>query len=222
MTEDGLTRPAVNTAADVTLVTRGVTVATRIAAAAADTLVVVPAAEGDEGRAVVTTGTWDSVAAHTGDRVEVYWGDGPDVWQLNGVVVAVEDGSSPGWRISAHGSAERSQRRGAVRARVVVPVYVPWLDGQIVGETIDLSEGGMRAMLAGWGLPPEPDTTLEVSLTIDEESVTLRGEVLRGTDRGSGMWLLAVRFTVVPETAGDLLRRRVFRALREERARELD
>jgi c-di-GMP-binding flagellar brake protein YcgR len=222
MTEHGLIRPEVNTAADVTLVARGVTVATRIAAATTDTLVVVPAAKGDEGRAVVKTGTWDSVAAHTGDRVEVYWGDGPEVWQLNGVVVAVEDSSQPEWRISAHGSAERSQRRGAVRARVALPVYVPWLDGQIVGETVDVSEGGLRAMLAGWGLPPKPGTTLELSLTIDEESVTVRGEVIRGTDRGSGTWLLAVRFTAVPDAAADLLRRRVFRAMREERARQLD
>src|SRR5690348_18423718 len=100
MTEHELIRPAVNTAADVPLVTRGVTVATRIAAVDTGTLVVVPAEGDDEARAVVKTGTWDSVAANAGDRVEVYWGDGPDVWQLNGVVVAVEDGSQPGWRIS--------------------------------------------------------------------------------------------------------------------------
>ena len=86
----------------------------------------------------------------------------------------------------------------------------------------DLSEAGVRALFNGWGLPPDPGTMLEVGLTLDKDVLDLRGEVVWRAERGGGQWLMAMRFVDVPERDADVLRRHVFRALREERTRVLD
>ena len=90
------------------------------------------------------------------------------------------------------------------------------------GSTVDISEGGVKVLVDGWGLPPEAGTPLLVTLTL-EDGVTLdvHGEVVWTADRGTKQWILAIRFTQVSERDGDTLRRRVFRALREERSRSL-
>ena len=83
--------------------------------------------------------------------------------------------------------------------------------------TVDLSESGMRALMDGWGLPPEPDTLTQVSLALDDALLHLQGRIVWTSIRGA-QWLLAMQFLDVPENAGDRLRRRVFQALRDERA----
>jgi len=75
----------------------------------------------------------------------------------------------------------------------------------------------MRALMDGWGLPPAPGTASQVSLTLDDALLHLRGSIVWTSIRGA-QWLLAMRFLEVPEKAADLLRRRVFQALRDERA----
>ena len=96
-------------------------------------------------------------------------------------------------------------------------MYLPWADGQLVGETIDLSEAGVRVVVDGWALPPEAGTRLEVGLMLDDEAVHVRGQVVRLQDNG-GRWLMSLSFLDVPERDADALRKRVFQALREERA----
>jgi hypothetical protein len=100
---------------------------------------------------------------------------------------------------------------------VEVEVLIPWAGGQMAGRTVDLSEGGMRALMDGWGLPPEPGTTTQLSLAVDDVLLHLHGSVVWTSIRGA-QWLLAMQFVDVPEDTGDLLRRRVFQALRDERA----
>ena len=87
----------------------------------------------------------------------------------------------------------------------------------MTGNTVDLSEGGMRALMDGWGLPPEPGTPTQVSLDLGDALVHLHGEFVWTSIRGA-QWLLAMKFDDVPEKAADALRRRVFQALRDERA----
>ncbi|WP_345770473.1 hypothetical protein [Blastococcus saxobsidens] len=45
----------------------------------------------------------------------------------------------------------------------------------------------------------------------------VKGEIVRQTSQGP-RWLLSMQFLDVSETTGDALRRRVFKALRDERA----
>lgn len=203
--DENLHRPEESGSADVTLLTRGVTVTASVEESGTGLVIVRP----DPGR------PQDEI--HPGDRVELYWIGGHEERTLGGEVTSIEGGPEPRWHIGVSGMAERSQRRKAVRARVGVDVLIPWAGGQMTGVTVDLSEGGMRALMDGWGLPPEPGTRSQVSLTVDDALVHLQGSIVWTTIRGA-QWLLAMQFLDVPDEAADRLRRRVFQALRDERA----
>ncbi|SDF03076.1 PilZ domain-containing protein [Blastococcus aurantiacus] len=207
MTDPDANRPHESSRADVTLVTRGITVTAAVDVSTEFAIVVRPDGEGT---------AWKT-AVKDGDPVELYWVGAEEERTLPAKIIDVEPGDEVRWHLVATGPAERSQRRKAVRARVSVPAYIPWADGQLVGETVDLSEAGARCLVDGWGLPPEPESRLEVSLTLGDEVVHLHGQVVRQQGQGP-RWLLSMRFLDVPERDGDLLRRRVFQALREERA----
>jgi c-di-GMP-binding flagellar brake protein YcgR len=87
---------------------------------------------------------------------------------------------------------------------------------------VDLSEAGMRALVDGWGLIPDPGTPSAVVVELgSEDPVHVTGTVVRREDR-AGRWLLSLRFDGVPEQLADRLRRRVFQAMREQRARLAD
>jgi hypothetical protein len=203
--DQNLDRPEESGSADVTLVARGVTFTASVEVSSTGVVVVRP------------IGDLTDAALQPGDAVELYWVGGQEERTLGGIVSSIEDGPDPLWHIAVKGQAERSQRRKAVRARVAVEVLIPWAGGQMTGLTVDLSEGGMRALMDGWGLPPAPGTASQVSLTLDDALLHLRGGIVWTSIRGA-QWLLAMQFHEVPEKAADLLRRRVFQALRDERA----
>lgn len=201
-------RPEESASADVTLIARGITVTAHVEVS--DTYVVVV-------RPIGGAPGWDSAEIGLGDSVELYWVGGQEERTLAGTVTQLEEGPDARWHLAVSGQAERSQRRKAVRARVQVPVIIPWAGGQMTGSTVDLSEGGMRALMDGWGLPPESGTPTQVSLDLVDALVHLHGEFVWTSIRGA-QWLLAMKFNDVPEKAADALRRRVFQALRDERA----
>jgi hypothetical protein len=201
-------RPEESASADVTVISRGVTITAQVEVSETNVVVVRPTGGGPG---------WESAQIVLGDAVELYWVGGQEERTLAGTVSRIEGGADARWHLAVSGQAERSQRRKAVRARVAVPVIIPWAGAQMTGETVDLSEGGMRALMDGWGIPLDPGTPSQVSLTVDDALVHLRGEVVWTSIRGA-QWLLAMKFIDVPEKAADLLRRRVFQALRDERA----
>jgi len=208
MTDPYLDRPEESASADVTLLSRGITVTAHVEVSDVSLVVVRPTGD-------ATTGA--SAALRPGDAVQLYWIGGHEERTLAGTLTQVEGGSDPRWHLAVTGQAERSQRRKAVRAWVSVPVTIPWAGSQMNGNTVDLSEGGMRALVDGWGVPLDPGTPTQVSLDIDDVLVDLHGEIVWTSIRGA-QWLLAVRFVDVPEKTADTLRRRVFQALRDERA----
>jgi hypothetical protein len=201
-------RPEESASADVTVISRGITITAQVEVS--DTyLVVVQPTGGGPG--------WDSAEIQLGDAIELYWVGGQEERTLTGTVSQLEGGADPRWHLAVSGMAQRSQRRKAVRGRVALPVIIPWAGGQMLGLTVDLSENGMRALVDGWGIAPDPGTTLQVSLELEDALVHLPGETVWTSIRGA-QWLLAVKFLEVPENAADRLRRRVFQALRDERA----
>ncbi len=203
-----LDRPEETASADVTLISRGLTVTAHVEVSDVSVVVVRPTG-GAPG--------WDSTEIQPGDAVELYWVGGHEERTLTGTATQIESGAEPRWHLAVSGQAERSQRRKAVRARVSVPVIIPWAGAQMEGKTVDLSEGGMRALMDGWGVPMDPGTPTQVSLELDDVLVHLHGEIVWTTIRGA-QWLMAMKFVDVPEKAADTLRRRVFQALRDERA----
>jgi hypothetical protein len=204
-----LNRPEETASADVTLISRGVTVTAYVEVSDTHVVVVRPTAGGPG---------WDSADVGPSDPIELYWVGGQEERTLGGTISRVEGGADPRWHLAVSGQAERSQRRKAVRARVAVPVVIPWAGAQMTGNTVDLSEGGMRALMDGWGVPLDPGTRSQLSLDLGDDTVLyLRGEVVWTTIRGA-QWLLAMRFDDLLDKDADLLRRRVFQALRDERA----
>ena len=207
MSESDADRPEESTHADVTLVTRGITVTASVDRSDDFVLVVRP----------VVTGA-ASEAIKIGDPVEIYWVSGYEERTLPAKVASIDESAEPSWTLRPTGPAERSQRRKSVRGRVELPIVMPWAGGLLRGLTVDLSEGGMKALVEGWGLPPESGTPTVITLQLEDGVVLdLNGEVVWHASRGQN-WLLAMRFLGVEERAADTLRRRVFRALREERA----
>jgi PilZ domain len=206
-------RPDARTRAEVTLVSRGITVIACVNRSDESGLVVSPSGAGRE---------WhESVKA--GDPVEVYWVSGYEERTLPAKVSSVDSTAQASWHLQPTGPAERSQRRKTVRAKVVVPIVVPWAGGLLRGTTIDLSESGLKALVDGWGLPPESGTPLRLTVSVEDDlTVDLAGAVAWGSERATGQWVLAVQFTGIDDRTGDTLRRRVFRALREERSRGTD
>jgi len=203
-----LDRPEETASADVTLIARGLTVTAQVEVSDVSVVIVRPTG-GAPG--------WESADIQPGDAVELYWIGGQEERTLTGTVSQIESTTDPRWHLKVSGQAERSQRRKAVRARVAVPVIIPWAGSQMEGKTVDLSEGGMRALMDGWGVPMDPGTPTQVSLTLDDALVHLHGEIVWTSIRGA-QWLMAMKFVDVPEKAADTLRKRVFQALRDERA----
>jgi hypothetical protein len=211
MSEPGVDHPEEQSEAEVTLTGRGISVSTRVEFAGSGVISVRPSV----GEYV------EQVVAAIGDRVEVFWKAGEETRALPAEVLSVEQGAAPRWRLQITGPAEVSQRRQAVRGRIVLPVEVGYGSAEMTGETVDLSEAGMRVTCDGFGVPPEAGSRLDLVLQLEDGPVAMKGEVVRFQSRGA-RWLLSIRFLDLPEKEGDRVRRRVFQALREERARQAD
>jgi hypothetical protein len=208
MDEIDVNRPAERSQADVTLVTRGITVTACVDVSTDHALVVSPQSE-ESG--------WKT-RVDLADKVEVFWVAGNEERTLPAQIVEVEGGAEPRWHLVPTGPAGRSQRRKAVRARIALPVVLPWADHQLAGHTVDVSEAGMRAQVDGWGVPPERGTAMHVTIELENGFVDLRGEIIWVVPDRGPQWLVAMRFDDVSDRDADRIRQRVFQALRDERA----
>lgn len=209
--EPGVDHPEEQSEAEVTLTGRGISVSTRVEFVGDGVISVRPSV----GEYV------EQIVASAGDRVEVFWKAGEETRALPAEVLTADAGAAPRWRLQITGPAEISQRRQAVRGRVSLPLEIGYGSAELTGETVDLSENGMRATVDGLGVPPEPGSTLDLVVQMEDGPLKVKGEVVRFSARGA-RWLLSIRFRDVQEKDGDRIRRRVFQALREERARQAD
>lgn len=62
-------------------------------------------------------------------------------------------GEQPCWRLRPMGPATRGQRRNAVRAPMSLPVELVVGRTELIGETVDVSEGGLRCLFQPVGGP---------------------------------------------------------------------
>ena len=207
----GVDHPEEQTEVEVTLAGRGISVSARVEVVGIDALSVRPSV----GEFV------DQVVVKPGDAVEVYW-KGPDNQRsFPAEVTDVDQGAVIRWRLRITGPAEDSQRRKAVRGRVNVPVEVEYASVELKGATIDISEAGLRAEFEGFGAPPEAGAGLRLNLALEDGPLRTKAEVVRTQARGA-RWVISIRFLDIQEKDQDRVRRRVFQALREERARMAD
>jgi hypothetical protein len=211
MSEPGIDHPEVDGEAQVSLPGRGITVSSRVESVDGDVLSLRPSVGEFVDQAVVGQGT----------VVEVQWQRPEDQRVAPAEVVVVEAGAVLRWRLRMTGPAEVTQRRKAVRGRVVVPVEVGLGSLELKGESGDLSEDGARVNLDGFGVPPEAGDSVDLRIDLEDGVVVATAEVIRVTTRGA-RWSLSTRFLDIKEKDQDRVRRRVFPALREERARLSD
>jgi len=209
-------RPVTGTDVQLTPITRGVSMTGWVESAdgatlVGSTLVVRPSAP-------EMTETW---GIEPGDRIEVFWRTRGVGHALPATVVAVLPGEGVCWELRVVGPAEPSQRRQAVRANVQLPVRVHVGGTDTVGDTVDLSEAGCRVMVDGWGLPPEPGAAAEIALDLEDGEFVKQARIVRVLLRGA-RWFVSLEIVDPSEQERDRLRRRVFQALREERARLAD
>jgi c-di-GMP-binding flagellar brake protein YcgR len=104
---------------------------------------------------------------------------------------------------------------------VNVPVTAEYGSVDLKGTTIDLSEAGLRAEFEGMGAPPEAGAKLKLSVQLEDGGIKTAAEVVRTQARGAH-WVISIRFVNMQERDQDHVRRRVFQALREERAKRAD
>jgi hypothetical protein len=211
MSEPGIDHPEVDGEAQVSLPGRGITVSSRVESLDGDVLSVRPSVGEFVDHNVVTQGS----------LVEVQWQRPEDQRAAPAEVVAVESGAVLRWRLRITGPAEVTQRRKAVRGRVVVPVEVGMGSLELKGESSDLSEDGAKISMDGFGIQPEPGDSVDLRIELEGGVVVVKGEVIRVSARGA-RWFLSTRFLTIEERDQDRIRRRVFQALREERARLAD
>ena len=207
----GVDHPEEQTEAEVTLTGRGISVTSRVEMVQGDTISVRPSVGEFFEQAVVTVG----------DAVEVFWKHDDGQRALPAEVAAVEHGAVVRWRLTATGPAEHSQRRKAVRGRVAVPVEAGYGSAELTGSSVDLSEAGMRAEFEGFGVPPEAASKLDLLIKLEDGPIKCTAEVVRNQARGA-TWLMSIRFLSIQEKDQDRVRKRVFQALREERASKAD
>ena len=207
----GVDHPEEQTEAEVTLIGRGISVSSRVEVVQNEFISVRPSV----GEFV------DQVVVRVGDAVELFWKTEDAQRALPAEVTDVESGAVVRWRMRATGPAEASQRRKAVRGRVSVPVTAEYGAVELKGTTVDLSEAGLRAEFEGLGAPPEAGAKVDLTVQLEDGVVKTRAEVVRTQARGA-RWVMSIRFVDVQEKDQDRVRRRVFQALREERASKAD
>jgi c-di-GMP-binding flagellar brake protein YcgR len=207
----GVDHPVEQTEAEVTLIGRGISVSSRVEVVQNEFISVRPSV----GEFV------EQVVVKVGDVVEIFWKTEDAQRAMPAEVTDVEQGSIIRWRMRATGPAEASQRRKAVRGRVNVPVTAEYGSVDLKGTTIDLSEAGLRAEFEGMGAPPEAGAKLKLSVQLEDGGIKTAAEVVRTQARGAH-WVISIRFVNMQERDQDHVRRRVFQALREERAKRAD
>ncbi len=207
----GVDHPEEGTEAAVSLVGRKVAVTSRVDSVRDGVIVVRPSLDYISQSVVKMS-----------DRVDVTWASGQGHRALPAEVLSVDLGAVVRWRLQVMGPAESSQRRQAVRGPDTVPVRVRYGAVEETGETVDLSEGGTRIALVPFGLPPQPGATFDLVVDLGAGPLAIQAELVRWRQTRGGKWLLSLRFLQLREKEEDLVRRRVFLALREQRARESD
>src|SRR3954467_2329540 len=110
----------------------------------------------------------DQVVVRVGDVVELFWKTEDSQRARPAEITDVEQGAVIRWRMRATGPAEPSQRRKAVRGRVTVPVTAMYYGIELKGETVDVSEAGLRAEFEGMGAPPEAGAKADLLIALED------------------------------------------------------
>ena len=209
MITPGVDHPVQDGEAEISTAARSLSVSARVESTGPTAVVVRPSA-GD---------FVEQTVVRVGEQVSVFWMGPEGGRSFLADVTTVERGAVPRWHLQVTTPAEETQRRTAVRVRLSLPVVAAVNGVDLEGEILDFSEAGCRVVVDAYGNPPLPGSRIGVTLDLDSGALVTPAEVARQQTRAS-RWHLSLRFVDLPEKEQDRLRRRVFQALREERARQ--
>jgi hypothetical protein len=128
------------------------------------------------------------------------------------VTAVARVGGVPHWSVRLLGPAADGQRRQAVRAPVTWPVALTTDGGRLVGETLDVSESGLRARLTGeeGAGRPHRRQPVGVALRTDGGELLARAQVRRVQEAAAPwQWTVSVRFTGLSQASAEVVRREV-------------
>ena len=164
------------------------------------------------------------VSLPVGERFQILWRGIDELRSRPVVWGGVDRGEPRGWRGRPAAPATRGQRRRAVRVQMGRTVQMDVGNVQLVGTTLDVSEGGMRVALGRDVVtPPAPGVVAAIRLQLSRGEVACAAEVLQHFHREDGPPFLSFRFIDLPSRTEDLIRGEVFEELRlqQQRARGL-
>ncbi|MCW2582382.1 MAG: hypothetical protein JWQ53_1172 [Klenkia sp.] len=158
---------------------------------------------------VGTDGQGRRVRLGLGARVWVWWSpEDTPVRCRPYELLDVRGGVVPTWRLRPTGPAVEGDRRVHPRAPVHVPVGLAMPSGMLLGETADLSEGGLRVVFvaeptAGFGDVvhplPDPGDRATMAIVLDGVRTELRCRVVHRQRLGDGRRSLRVAFEDLPD-----------------------
>jgi c-di-GMP-binding flagellar brake protein YcgR len=170
-------------------------------------------------------GLGEAVTLHRGESMELSWQAEDGFRSVQAQLIDV--GADGLLQLRVTGQATRTQRRDAVRAPLGLPVRVVYGRTELVGSTIDLSEGGLRCVFRphadlGTNIPfPQAGHPIELVLDLYSDQLATQVEFVRRRKRDDQLHEWSLKFSQLPEAAADLIRSHVFTALRNARARGL-
>ncbi|KQS73768.1 PilZ domain-containing protein [Modestobacter sp. Leaf380] len=151
-----------------------------------------------------------------GAEVSVWWSPTDVPVRCRPYQVAdVRGGTVPTWRLRPLGPADDGDRRSSPRAPLHVPVGLAMPSGMLLGETADVSEGGLRAVFVaeptvGFGdvVHPLPDAgeRAMMAIVLDGTRVELRCRVVQRQRLADGRRTLRVAFEDLPDDVRARLR----------------
>jgi hypothetical protein len=139
--------------------------------------------------------------------------------QVVEVLDAADPGEAPGWRVALLGPPAAGQRREAVRASVHWPLDVAdagGAAGSLVGETVDVSEAGVRARVRAEGGAARPHRWQEVVLTLRTAGgeLVVPASVRRVQDADPPWsWTFSAAFAGLTRESAEVVRREVLAGL---------
>lgn len=170
-------------------------------------------------------GNGEAVRLDPGELVELSWQADDGFRSVQALMV--DTGADGLVQLRIKGEASRIQRREAVRAPLGLPVRVVYGRTELFGSTVDLSEGGLRAVFRphadlGTNIPfPKAGHPIQLVLDLYSDQLSTEVEFVRRRPREDTLHEWSLRFLALPESAADLIRTHVFTALRNARSRGL-
>ena len=207
----GVDHPEEQTEAEVTLTGRGISVSARVEVVQNEFISVRPS----------VSEFVDQVVVKVGDVVELFWKTDDSQRALPAEITDVEQGAVVRWRMradrsrrgqpAAQGRPRPGDRAGHCRVRVHRPQ----------GRDHRHQRGGPARGVRGTRCSAGGRRRLDLLVELEDGTFKTKAEVVRTQARGA-RWVISIRFTGIQEKDQDRIRRRVFQALREERAKRAD